>query len=147
MGRTSTCAILSRRIPFSIIAIVWRYVMRPGHVGWITSLGLAVTTIGLATFGFESLGFGAALVGETKRVSIQSHAAPSTDALKALYRRPAMIPFPKDNPYPPDKAALGKKLYFDTRLSVSFAQSCASCHSPSLGWGDGLAVGVRYLLQ
>jgi cytochrome c peroxidase len=121
--------------------------MRPGHVGWITSLGLAVTTIGLAACGFASLGFGAALVGETKRVSIQSQAAPSTDALKALYRRPAMIPFPKDNPYTPEKAALGKKLYFDTRLSVSSAQSCGSCHSPSLGWGDGLAVGVGYGMQ
>ena len=28
------------------------------------------------------------------------------------------IPFPKDNPYTPEKAALGKKLYFDTRISV-----------------------------
>lgn len=121
--------------------------MRPGHVGRITSLGLAVTTIGLAALGFASLGFGAALVGETKRVSVQPQAAPSTDALKALYRRPAMIPFPKDNPYTPDKAALGKKLYFDTRLSVSSAQSCGSCHSPSLGWGDGLAVGVGYGMQ
>ena len=66
------------------------------------------------------------------------------DAMKAQYRRPATIPFPKENPYTPEKAALGKKLYFDTRLSVTSAQSCASCHSPGFGWGDGLAVGVGH---
>ncbi len=121
--------------------------MRPDHVGRIVSLGLAVSTICLATLGFASLGFGAALVGETKQISLQPQAAPSMDALKALYRRPATIPFPKGNPYTPEKAVLGKKLYFDTRLSVSSAQSCGSCHSPSYGWGDGLAVGVGYGMQ
>ncbi len=28
----------------------------------------------------------------------------------------------------PERIALGKKLYFDTRLSINNAQSCASCH-------------------
>src|SRR5450631_396504 len=118
--------------------------MRPGHVGRTILLGVAFSTIGLIAFGIGSQGFGAALVGETKQVSIQPEAVQGTDALKALYRRPASIPFPKDNPYTPDKAALGKKLYFDPRLSVTSAQSCGSCHSPSYGWGDGLAVGVGH---
>jgi cytochrome c peroxidase len=83
-------------------------------------------------------------VGETKQVTLQQKAPSGTDALKALYRRPPTIPFPKDNAYTPEKAALGKTLYFDTRLSVTSAQSCASCHSPSFGWGDGLAVGVGH---
>jgi cytochrome c peroxidase len=121
--------------------------MRRGRVRLIVSFGLAVGTINLAAFGFASPGFGAALIGETKQVSIQPQAAQSTDALKALYRRPATIPFPKGNPYTPEKAALGKKLYFDTRLSVTSAQSCGSCHSPSFGWGDGLAVGVGHGMQ
>jgi cytochrome c peroxidase len=121
--------------------------MRPDQVCRIVSRSLAASMITLAAFGFTSLGFGAALVGETKQVSPQPRAAQSTDALKAMYRRPATIPFPKDNPYTPEKAALGKKLYFDTRLSVSSAQSCGSCHSPSFGWGDGLAVGVGHGMQ
>ena len=121
--------------------------MRPGHVGRIISFGLAVVTVSIAASGFADLGYGAALVGETKQVSIQPQGAQGTDALKALYRRPASIPFPKDNPYTPDKAALGKKLYYDTRLSVTAAQSCGSCHSPSFGWGDGLAVGVGHGMQ
>ena len=112
--------------------------------GRIILLGLAVTTINLVAIGFANLGHGAALIGETKQVSLQPQAVQGTDALRALYRRPATIPFPKDNPYTPEKAALGKKLYFDTRLSVSSAQSCGSCHSPSFGWGDGLAVGVGH---
>ncbi len=121
--------------------------MRPGRIGRIVSIGLAASTIILAAVGFTSLSLGAALVGETKQVSLQPQAALGTDALKALYRRPATIPFPKDNSYTPEKAALGKKLYFDTRISVSSAQSCGSCHSPSFGWGDGLAVGVGHGMQ
>ncbi len=33
---------------------------------------------------------------------------------------------------------LGKVLFFDPRLSASNQISCASCHSPEIGWGDGL---------
>ncbi len=110
----------------------------------LLSLGAALGSLTLLMAGFAETSLGAALVGETKMVTLQQKAPSGTDALKALYRRPSTIPFPKDNPYTPDKAALGKKLYFDTRLSVSSAQSCASCHSPSYSWGDGLAVGVGH---
>ncbi|WP_436083802.1 cytochrome c peroxidase [Pararhizobium sp. LjRoot235] len=41
-----------------------------------------------------------------------------------------------------EKASLGKKL--DPRLSATSTQSCASCHSSGIGWGDGLAVGVGH---
>ena len=68
--------------------------------------------------------------------------------------KPATIPvplglipvqFPKDNPYTPEKAALGKLLYFDTRLSADNTVSCASCHSPEFAFTDGKAVsdGIR----
>jgi len=68
----------------------------------------------------------------------------STAELKAQYRRPETIPFPKDNPYTVEKAALGKKLYFDTRLSGANLLSCASCHSPAYGFGDGQPRGVGH---
>jgi cytochrome c peroxidase len=54
--------------------------------------------------------------------------------LKEKYRRPADIPFPASNPYTPEKAALGKALYFDPRLSGHQNMNCASCHNPSFGW-------------
>ena len=121
--------------------------MRPSNLDRISSIGFAAIAAGVVSFGFAGIGYGAALVSQTRHVEVTSRAASGTDALKTLYRRPATIPFPKDNPYTPQKAALGKKLYFDTRLSVTSAQSCASCHSPSLGWGDGLAVGVGHGMQ
>jgi cytochrome c peroxidase len=107
-------------------------------------LGSVVTaaTGGLLCFG--DLSFGAAIVGETRRAEPVAKGALALDAMKAQYRRPALIPFPRDNPYTPQKVSLGKKLYFDTRLSITSAQSCASCHSPAFGWGDGLAVGVGH---
>jgi cytochrome c peroxidase len=56
------------------------------------------------------------------------------DGLRASYRRPDTIPFPTDNPYVPEKAALGKSLFFDPRLSGSQNMNCSSCHNPSFGW-------------
>jgi len=35
------------------------------------------------------------------------------------------------------QAAIGWKLFFDTELSHNRNQSCATCHDPALGWGDG----------
>lgn len=46
------------------------------------------------------------------------------------------VPVPEDNPVTPEKVALGKMLYFDTRLSKDDTVSCASCHDPALGWTD-----------
>jgi len=114
-----------------------------GHGRLILS-GTVLGATALGLIGFANTGFGAALVGESRRVELGQKAPAGIDAMKASYRRPASIPFPKENPYTPEKFALGKKLYFDTRLSVTSAQSCASCHSPGFGWGDGLAVGVGH---
>lgn len=87
---------------------------------------------------------GSVVIGETRRTTVERKVAVSFDAVKAQYQRPAFIPFPDDNPFTLEKASLGKQLFFDTRLSVSSAQSCASCHNPGFGWGDGLAVGVGH---
>src|SRR3954449_3312314 len=112
-----------------------------------TIFAAAVASAGIGVIGFSTIGFGAAVIGESRKVEITQKAPGGLDALKALYRRPSTIPFPKENPYTPEKAALGKKLYFDTRLSVTSAQLCASCHNPGFGWGDGLAVGVGHGME
>lgn len=57
--------------------------------------------------------------------------------IRASYRRPAAIPFPDSNPYTKAKSDLGKTLFFDPLLSRSRTLSCATCHVPSLSWGDG----------
>ncbi|MFC3157959.1 cytochrome-c peroxidase [Chryseobacterium arachidis] len=46
------------------------------------------------------------------------------------------VKYPQDNPYSAEKAALGKTLFYDPRLSVSNQIACASCHDPELGWTD-----------
>ncbi|MGD0635497.1 MAG: cytochrome c peroxidase [Beijerinckiaceae bacterium] len=68
--------------------------------------------------------------------------AESGDAAKSgnwreEYRRPPSIPYPSSNPFTPEKAELGRALFFDTRLSASMTMSCASCHKPDHGWSDG----------
>jgi cytochrome c peroxidase len=72
---------------------------------------------------------------------------PSRDAKKADYQRPRDIPFPDENPYTEAKADLGRMLFFDPMVSGSGTRSCASCHNPSLSWGDGLprAIGEKPL--
>jgi cytochrome c peroxidase len=42
------------------------------------------------------------------------------------------------------KAALGKRLFFDPRLSGDAAISCSTCHIPEKGYGDGLALAKAY---
>lgn len=43
---------------------------------------------------------------------------------------------PSDNPPTEAKAELGKKLYFDVRLSTDGTVACVSCHHPSHGFAD-----------
>ena len=58
---------------------------------------------------------------------------------KALPDQP---PIPADNPQTPAKIELGKKLYFDPRLSMDGTISCNSCHNVMSHGGDGRPVGA-----
>ncbi len=57
------------------------------------------------------------------------------------WRLPATPPHPADNEPTAQRVELGKKLFFDNRLSGDGNMSCASCHSPLYGWSDGLPTG------
>jgi cytochrome c peroxidase len=52
------------------------------------------------------------------------------------------IIWPKDNPYTPAKAELGRLLYFEKRISADGRLSCASCHHPSKGFTDQAPVSI-----
>ena len=54
------------------------------------------------------------------------------------------VPVPGDNPMSESKVELGKMLFFDPRLSGDASTSCASCHKPETGWGDGGDVSRGY---
>lgn len=70
-----------------------------------------------------------------------------------------LVPLPKDqngvdkilkqnnvkaSPFSKEKAELGKKLYFDPRLSKSGIISCNTCHNLGLGGTDGIAAAVGH---
>src|SRR6516165_6049250 len=40
------------------------------------------------------------------------------------------VPIPPDNPPTEETIALGRRLYYDPKLSVDGTISCASCHAP-----------------
>lgn len=75
-------------------------------------------------------------------LSCNSYANSDLNELKNHYKRPSEIPFPANNPYSPQKAMLGKMLFFDARLSRDQNFTCATCHSPSFGWEVPLAKAV-----
>src|SRR6266481_5516637 len=52
---------------------------------------------------------------------------------------------PADNPQTSEKIALGKKLFFDGRLSVDGTVACSTCHDPARAFTDGrpASIGVR----
>ncbi len=68
----------------------------------------------------------------------------SREEWKTEYQRPSEVPFPDDNRFTSVKADLGRKLFFDPRLSGSNYISCGTCHNPSFSWGDGLPKGIGH---
>ena len=52
---------------------------------------------------------------------------------------------PPENPLTEEKVALGRKLFFDKRLSADNSLACSDCHQPRHSFSDGrpVAVGVK----
>ena len=86
----------------------------------------------------------AAMVGSTTLIAAPAAAPAAADQVKALYQRPDAVPFPETDRYTPAKALLGQMLFHDTRLSARGTLSCASCHNPALGYGDGLVRAIGH---
>lgn len=47
---------------------------------------------------------------------------------------------PRHNPQTASKIELGRRLFFDKRLSLDGSVACATCHDPQLGFADGKSV-------
>ena len=54
------------------------------------------------------------------------------------------VPVPEQNPQTPEKIELGKKLFFDRRLSGDGTMSCVTCHDPERAFTDGLELSLSY---
>ena len=82
----------------------------------------------------------------TEEPAAESEAEPATEAAATTEQAAGdlvnvplglpPVPVPEDNPITPEKIALGKLLYFDTRLSKDGTISCATCHDPETAWTE-----------
>ena len=85
----------------------------------------------------------------THSVALAQRKGKPADLLKLAHNPPLglpKIPTPKDNPLSQEKIELGRKLFFDRRLSLNNTFSCAMCHIPEQGFTSqeqATAVGVE----
>jgi cytochrome c peroxidase len=80
-------------------------------------------------------------------ISLSTVSADELDSMKEEFKRPQSIPYPDHNKFTHEKNELGKKLFFDPRLSGSKWISCATCHNPGLGFEDGLPLGLGHNMK
>ena len=67
--------------------------------------------------------------------------------MAAAFAAEPVQPVPAAKPKHPAMVELGKKLYFDPRLSMSGFISCNSCHNLSMGGTDNLATSIGHNWQ
>lgn len=73
----------------------------------------------------------------TNSLSIQGRKGKETNLLRFVENPPLglpAVPIPEDNPLTEEKVQLGKKLFFDRRMSLNNTISCAMCHVPEQGF-------------
>jgi cytochrome c peroxidase len=90
-------------------------------MGSRTNIGLGVVAIASMFVGLSAVPLGAD--------------TPYVFELPVGFPRPKV---PADNPMTVEKIALGRFLFYDTRLSGNGTQSCASCHQQERAFTDGL---------
>lgn len=85
----------------------------------------------------------------TNAQAVDLRSGKETDLL-ALAKNPPLglpaVPVPADNPLTKEKIMLGRKLFYDRRLSLNDTFSCAMCHVPDQGFSSNelsTAVGIE----
>ncbi len=85
----------------------------------------------------------------TRSVRLDQRTGRDADLIEYYERPPLGLPpatAPGDNPMSREKVALGRKLFFDRRLSLNDTFSCAMCHVPEQGFAHNelaTAVGIE----
>ena len=74
-------------------------------------------------------------------------AKPPGDIPEGMMALPSRPPVPAENPQTPAKIALGKQLYFETKLSVTGTVSCNHCHNVMAGGTDNQALSLGFAGQ
>ena len=93
--------------------------------------------------GYEELDY------ETDSLALENRRGREMDLLQLVKSAPAglpQVPQPEHNPITRSKVSLGRKLFYDRRLSINDTFSCAMCHVPEQGFTSNeiaTAVGVE----
>jgi cytochrome c peroxidase len=98
----------------------------------------------LKIIAFALLLFAASCGGNSEKTESKPAAAPATPAPKPDVGPLGEMAVPADNAITPEKVELGKKLFFDTRLSKTGKMSCETCHQPDKGWTDANALSTKF---
>jgi len=86
---------------------------------------------------------------KSRSISLLQRKGEAADLLLVLKSPPLglpPIPVPRDNPVTHAKVQLGRKLFFDRRLSLNSTMSCGMCHIPEQGFTNNevaTAVGIE----
>lgn len=81
-------------------------------------------------------------VGLSKAMAVEGDLAIATEYNWNLPEWTPKPVVPEDNPMTVEKVELGRHLFYEPRLSITGAYSCASCHQQSLAFTDGKQVAV-----
>lgn len=93
--------------------------------------------------GYESTDF------KSRSFGLRQRTGEPADLLRVIEKPPLglpAVPIPEDNPVTRQKVQLGRKLFFDRRLSLNETMSCAMCHVPEQGFANNelaTAVGIE----
>ncbi|MDH3282648.1 MAG: photosynthetic protein synthase I, partial [Gammaproteobacteria bacterium] len=86
---------------------------------------------------------------QTHSIRLDRRSGKAADLMSSVLQPPLGLPavgVPADNPITREKVALGRKLFFDRRLSLNDTFSCAMCHVPEQGFAHNelaTAVGIE----
>ncbi len=86
---------------------------------------------------------------QTQAIALAHRQGHASDLLNNIQQPPLglpAVPIPPSNQISPEKIALGRKLFFDRRLSHNNTFSCAMCHIPEQGFSSNemaTAVGIE----
>jgi cytochrome c peroxidase len=107
--------------------------------GLITSYAV-ITTLLIACGGTEDASLPTEEADGAENNGLETVHDDSYEELASMYQPLGNMEIPEDNPMTDETIELGKTMFFDPRLSGDDSLSCASCHIPALGYGDGKPV-------
>jgi cytochrome c peroxidase len=86
---------------------------------------------------------------QTHSIALTDRVGQASNLLKTVIKPPLglpAVPVPANNPLTKEKISLGRKLFYDRRLSLNNTFSCAMCHVPEQGFTSNemaTAVGIE----